>query len=154
MSFDNVPKPAQLNLNTNNYALFQVAQQTAAQLSRADKISAVAKTESALHTDTNLDRSLEGNEQAGQDHAQGDHLTREEREHIIHLARLRGLIHFTLGEEKPYRLQLNPATGMVELVEVLNDETGDVVISLTPEELVSLARQTQRFSGLLEDTSG
>ncbi len=80
-----------------------------------------------------------------------EHLSQEEYEEVMLFARMRGILNLSLSENELYQFHINPETGMVDLIAESN---GKVVMTLTPDELMSLTDKIHRYAGMLADRSG
>lgn len=87
----------------------------------------------------------------GPEEPREDFLSEEEREEILRFAKLRGLMNFAFKEGRRYHFQLNPDSGLVDLIEL---DTGELQISLRPEELMALSDKIHRYAGLMTDQAG
>lgn len=79
------------------------------------------------------------------------HLTPEEYEEIMLFARMRGVMNLAFEDSELYQFQLNPETGKIDLIAMT---TGEVKMSLTPDELSQLSEKIDRYAGVLTDRSG
>ncbi|MEB3287328.1 MAG: hypothetical protein VKJ04_07480 [Vampirovibrionales bacterium] len=82
---------------------------------------------------------------------QQEHLSEEEYEQLLLFARMRGIMNLAFEQGEHYQFQVNPQTG---LVDVVADSTGQSVLSLTPLELMEMSQRIHRYAGLLTDRSG
>lgn len=80
-----------------------------------------------------------------------DHLSPEEYEEVMLFARMRGILNLALSESELYQFHINPDTGLVELIA---EGTGQIVMTLTPDDLMSLTEKIHRYAGMLADRNG
>jgi hypothetical protein len=148
MGLDGIPRPARITPYTdamNPYVAEHLARQENADaplvksLNREERIRALQK---------------EQHEQGAPDEDDGQEretFSEEEAEQIRIFAKMRGLMNFALDSGKQYSFQISPDTGLIDLVEL---ESGQVVLQLLPDELMSLSQKIQRYAGFLTDRSG
>lgn len=86
-----------------------------------------------------------------EDEGRQEPFSEEELEQIMIFARMRGIMNLALEKGVVYQFQVNPETGLVDLIA---ENTGKAVLSLTPEELMELTQKVQRYAGVLTDRSG
>jgi uncharacterized FlaG/YvyC family protein len=75
----------------------------------------------------------------------------EEEEQILLFAKMRGIMDFSLKTGVRYEFHINAQSGMVDLIDL---ESGQVVLQLQPEELLQLSQKIQRYAGMLTDRNG
>lgn len=75
-------------------------------------------------------------------------LTESEEALLKKFAQLRGLMNFSLETGTVYTLAVNSETGLVDVVEQASQR---VVMSLTPEEVAQLSGRAERYAGRLTD---
>jgi uncharacterized FlaG/YvyC family protein len=148
MSFDGVPKPGQLTPyatgNMNPYAAANAARLSNTEtplikkLSRDEKVKAAQREERERH-------------EADDEDERGEAFSEEEAEQIRIMAKMRGIMNLALESGKRYEFQLNVEAGCVDLIEV---ESGALILQLLPEELMTLSRKIQRYAGMLTDRAG
>ncbi|MBY0450035.1 MAG: hypothetical protein K2X01_05355 [Cyanobacteria bacterium] len=78
-------------------------------------------------------------------------LQQDEREKLLKWAKLRGLFNLTLDDDGVYSFEINPSTGNVDLVEL---RSRTIVLTLSPEEIVTLWQQLDRHGGTFTDQAG
>ena len=146
MGFEGIPRPAQVNPYTdplNPYAAANAARSDQAgkplvkSLTKEEQVKALQR-ESQEHSQTD-------------DEAEGEAFTDEEAEQIRLFAKMRGLMNISLQSGVRYEFHVNSETGLVDLVDV---ESGQVILQLQPEELMQLSQKIQRYAGMLTDRSG
>ncbi len=145
MAFDGIPRPSQLTpadpLNPYLASNAARAEQAGKPLIKApghdEKVKAVHKEQRENHEGENEEREPE-------------FLSEEEEEQLRKFAKVRGLLNFSLEKGVRYQFQINGETGQVDLV----SETGQVVLSLSPVELMQLSEKIQRYAGMLTDRRG
>ncbi len=146
MGFDGIPRPSQITPYTdalNPYIAGNAAraEQAGKPLvkgpQREEQIKSVHKEERQYHEADDEEENEEG-------------FTEEEAEQVRLFARMRGLMNFSLESGTRYEFRMNPETGLMDLVEA---DSGQVVLTLTPEELLQLSRKIQRYAGMLTDRS-
>lgn len=81
----------------------------------------------------------------------GETFSEEEAQEILLFAKMRGLMNVSMESGRRYEFRINPQTGMVEMIEL---ESGELVLQLTPVELAKLSEKLQRYAGMLTDRSG
>lgn len=147
MSFDGIQKPAQLTPYTGAMNPYTAANAAKAdnlgaplikRLDQDEKIKAAQREEREYH-------------QADDEEKQGETFSEEEAEQIRLMAKMRGVMNVALESGKHYEFQLNSETGLIDLVEM---ETGILVLQLLPDELMTLSRKIQRYAGMLTDRAG
>jgi len=146
MGFDGVPRPAQVNPYTDPLNPYTAA--NAARTDQAGKplIKSLTKEEKI--------KALEEEKRdypQQEDEEQGEAFSEEEAEQIRLFAKMRGLMNVSLESGMRYEFHINPQTGLVDMMEA---ETGKVVLQLQPDELMQLSQQIQRYAGMLTDRSG
>lgn len=147
MTFEGIPRASQLNPyadGMNPYAAAHAAKTDQAGrplvkgLQKEEKIKSVTKEDQQQHDHEEED-------------PQEEPFTEEEAEQVRIFARMRGIMNFSLESGARYEFAINPDTGLVDLTAAT---TGQVVLTLTPEELVQLSRKIHRYAGVLTDHSG
>ncbi|MGE0200303.1 MAG: hypothetical protein AB7P76_04970 [Candidatus Melainabacteria bacterium] len=78
-------------------------------------------------------------------------LTDQELEEVLRFARLRGILSLSFETGALYEFQLNPERGTVDLVK---QDSGQVVLSFAPSELHELMQKLDRYAGFLSDRAG
>ena len=146
MTFDGVPRPSQLNPYTDALGPYSGAY-AARDLAKVPKVKAVDKKVAIDPLKEKLNQEYDDDDEEG---AQ-EFLSDEEKEQIQIFAKLRGLMNFALQEGVQYRFEIENETGCVNLVIV---ETGQIVLTLTPEELMHVCEKAQRYSGRIMDEAG
>lgn len=147
-----VPRPVDAMRQGMPAHLLHLAQSGAASELSTERVTEVTRMESSDGAENDL--TSDDKREAPKEDATQQGLDYETRQQVVALARMRGLHQFALSDEGFYRLHLNPDTGMVELIEVLDAAGERVLMVLTPDELKHLAAETHRTAGLLEDTAG
>lgn len=79
-----------------------------------------------------------------------DILSEEEQALLEKFARIRGLMDFTAAGDKAYQLKINTQNGLVDIVDA---DSGELAMSLTPDEFHQLSQKMIRYSGTLTDQS-
>jgi len=147
MSFDGVPRPSQVNPYADPLSPYAAA--SAAQTDKAGKplVKGPDKEEGvkAAHREEKQHRDTEDDEE------RGEAFSEEEAEQIRLMAKMRGLMNFSLEAGVNYEFQMNPETGLIDLIE---SESGALVMQLLPDELMQLSQKIQRFAGVLTDRAG
>jgi hypothetical protein len=146
MGFEGLPRPSQVNPYTDPLNPY-----TAGNLARTDQagkplIQKLSKEEAIKA----LEEERRRYEQADDD-ASGETFSEEEAEEILLFAKMRGLMNVSLQSGKRYEFRMNPQTGMVELTAM---DSGELVLQLTPVELMRLSEKLQRYAGMLTDLNG
>ena len=147
MGFDGIIRPAQVNPNTDS-----LNPNTASNLARADE--AGKPLVQKLTRDEQIKALQRENQQyrdAEDEEGQGETFSEEEAEQILLFAKMRGLMNVSLESGRRYGFHVNPLTGMVDMTDL---ETGELVLQLTPTELMRLSDKIQRYAGMLTDRSG
>jgi len=148
MSFDGIPKPSQLTPyatgSMNPYTAANAARTNntgtplVKKLSQEEKIKAAQREEREYH-------------QADDEEERGEAFSEEEAEQIRIMAKMRGIMNLALESGKRYEFQMNSETGFIDLIEV---ETGILILQMLPEELMTLSQKIQRYGGMLTDRAG
>jgi hypothetical protein len=147
MGFDGAPRPAQFIPQSDGLNPY-----TAANLARQDQSAAPrVKGPTAEDPVRSLPRERQDNAQADGDEGESSAFSEEEAEQIRLLAKMRGILNFSLDSGTRYEFHLNPQTGFIDL-RVLR--TGEVVLQLTPDELMRLSEKIRRYAGMLADRAG
>lgn len=146
MGFEGLPRPSQVNPYTDPLNPY-----TAGNLARTDQagkplIQKLSKEEAIKA----LEEERRRYEQADDD-ASGETFSEEEAEEILLFAKMRGLMNVSLQSGKRYEFRMNSQTGMVELTAM---DSGELVLQLTPVELMRLSEKLQRYAGMLTDLNG
>lgn len=146
MGFEGLPRPSQVNPYTDPLNPY-----TAGNLARADQagkplIQKLSKEEAIKA----LEEERRRYEQSDDDPS-GETFSEEEAEEILLFAKMRGLMNVSLQSGKRYEFRMNPQTGMVELTAM---DSGELVLQLTPIELMRLSKKLQRYAGMLTDLNG
>lgn len=146
MGFEGIPRPAQVNPYTDPLNAYAAA--NAARSDQAGKplVKSLTKEEQVKA----LQRENRDHSQAD-DEEEGEAFTDEEAEQIRLFAKMRGLMNLSLQSGVRYEFHVNSETGLVDLVDV---ESGQVILQLQPEELMQLSQKIQRYAGMLTDRSG
>lgn len=152
MSFDGVPRPTQLNAYSDplsSYLASNEASEEARRKSQIKDIDKLAKSNPSRRKDEEdgFDGDDPGSHKRWIDY---DLMSEEERELFRKFAQVRGLMNFSLESGARYSLQINTQTGMVDLVE---QGTGQIKLSLTPTELHELSQRMERYAGIMTDRS-
>jgi flagellar protein FlaG len=146
MGFDGIPRPAQVNPYTdpmNPYMAANSAKSDRAgkplvkELNKEEQVKALYR-EQPQHHDAD-------------DEQEHEPFSEEEEEQIRLFAKMRGIMDFSLKTGARYEFHINAQSGMVDLIDL---ESGDVVLQLQPEELLQLSQKIQRYAGMLTDRSG
>lgn len=146
MGFDGIFRPSQVNPYTNPlnpYTADNLARAEQAGKPLVQKLTAEEAIQ-ALEEERKQDQEQDEEEQ-------GETFTEEEAEEILLFAKMRGLMNVSMESGKRYEFHINPETGMVEMREL---ESGELVIQLTPIELMRLSDKLQRYAGMLTDRNG
>lgn len=146
MGFEGIPRPAQVNPYTDPLNPYAAANAARSEQVGKPLIKSLTKEEQvkALQRD-NREQSQ------SDDDEEGEAFTEEEAEQIRLFAKMRGLINISLQSGVRYEFHVNPETGLVDLIDM---ESGQVVLQLQPEELMQLSQKIQRYAGMLTDRSG
>lgn len=146
MGFDGILRPSQVNPYTN--PLNPYTADNLARVEQAGKPLIQKPTEEealkALEEERKHDQEKDEDEQ-------GESFSEEEAEEILLFAKMRGLMNVSMESGKRYEFHINPETGMVEMREL---DSGELIIQLTPMELMNLSDKLQRYAGILMDRSG
>jgi uncharacterized FlaG/YvyC family protein len=146
MGFDGIPRPAQVNPYTdpmNPYAAANSAKMERArkplvkELNKEEQVKALYR-EQPHHHDSDEEQEHEP-------------FSEEEEEQILLFAKMRGIMDFSLKTGVRYEFHINAQSGMVDLIDL---ESGQVVLQLQPEELLQLSQKIQRYAGMLTDRNG
>ena len=147
MSFEGIPRPGQLTPYTdgmNPYAAANAARTDQAGKPLVKGLEKEQKIKSVTREDRQQDEAEDPQEQ------EQELFSEDEADQIRIFARLRGIMNFSLESGTHYEFTMNQATGLVELT----SEHGDIVLTITPAEMVELSGKIQRYAGVLTDTSG
>lgn len=147
MSFDGIPRPAQLNPYTGAMNPYLAA--NAAKTDRAGK--PLVKSPHGKERVKGLQRDERQYNEADDDEERGEIFSQEEAEQIQIMAKVRGVMNLALEAGKRYEFRVNAEQGWVDLIEM---DTGTVVLQFTPEELMQLSQKIQRYAGMLTDRAG
>lgn len=153
MVFDNIPRPIQINPALDNLNMQMAGQIFVDRVSSAERVKGVEASEDSKNLENKTGTHQESADQMDAQQDREQFLSREDRQYIIELAKMRGLLNFTLDEDKTYRLKINPHSGLVELIEILHADTGKVLLTLSNEDLQKIAQHTDH-SGLFKDELG
>lgn len=147
MGFDGAPRPARFILQADGISPY-----TAANLARQEQ-SAAPRVKGPTPEDQvrSLPRERQDNAHSDEEEEQGEAFSEEEAEQIRLLAKMRGILNFSLESGVRYEFRLNPKTGFIDL---LVAATGEIVLQLTPEELMRLSEKIRRYAGMLADRAG
>lgn len=148
MSFDGVHRPSQLTPyatgGMNPYS--------------AENAARLSNTETPLIKKTGQEESVKAAQreererhEAEDEDERGEAFSEEEAEQIRIMAKMRGIMNLALESGKRYEFQLNVEGGFIDLIEV---ESGVVILQLLPEELMTLSQKIQRYAGMLTDRAG
>jgi hypothetical protein len=146
--FDGIQKPIQLNPQVDLLSPYLAAYNAAQTIAKCPKVKPVEKKEAIAETRREKERNPSREQDDEEDEA---FLSQEEKEQVLIAAKLRGLLNFTLAEDKAYFFQHNAETGLIELIDA---ETHQRVLTLTPEELGHVLGHTQRRLGIMMDEAG
>lgn len=148
MSFEGIPRPAQVNPYQDPMSAHQAANAARSQHAGRPMIQTPAGDEKikGLHREERERHAFQD-----EDEARGNAFDEEEIEQIMLFARMRGIMNFSLETGARYEFRLNPETGLVDLVSL---ETRQVVLQLLPDELMQLSQNIQRYAGMLTDRTG
>ncbi|MCE3234446.1 MAG: FlaG protein [Vampirovibrio sp.] len=146
MGFEGIPRPAQVNPYTDPLNPYAAANAARSEQAGKPLIKSLTKEEQvkALQRDNREQPQSDDDEE-------GEAFTEEEAEQIRLFAKMRGLINISLQSGVRYEFHVNPETGLVDLIDM---ESGQVVLQLQPEELMQLSQKIQRYAGMLTDRSG
>lgn len=145
MAFDGVPRPSQVQYGSD--ALNPYLAANAAQTERLKKplVKGPDSHDRVQATHKEHEQYHDGDEE------NDEGLSQEEQEQILLFAKMRGLLNFSLQEDVRYEFRVNPLTGLIDLVAT---ESGELKLTLTPDELMQMSRKIQRYAGMLADRSG
>lgn len=148
MAFDGIPRPAQFTppvdalnpyLGANAARAKEAGKPKVQSLGHEEKIKGVLKEQQENHAgDEDAEREQES-------------FNEEEAEQIRLFAKMRGILNFSLEKGVNYQFQINPTTGLIEL---LNMDAGTIALILTHDELMQLSEKIHRYAGILTDRSG
>jgi uncharacterized FlaG/YvyC family protein len=148
MTFDGIPRPGQINPYGDPLNPYQAAYGAA----RENRAAPEVKSPKKAYGPNSANKHRNPLETDGEDeHEPEEFFSEEEREQILIFAKLRGLMNFSMQTGVRYHLHINPETGLVDLIA---GDTGAVVLSLTPQELMGLSDKIHRYAGLLTDQEG
>ncbi|MDX2085542.1 MAG: flagellar protein FlaG [Candidatus Melainabacteria bacterium] len=147
MSMDGLPRSAALGSAFDAHAAAAYQSQAAQAYRRKRPIE---KSASAIPTHEEENRLGQLSDE-DEENAQQEWLNEEERQQVMLFAKIRGLMNISLEEGVAYRFAVAADTGLIEL---LREDSQAVVLTLTPEEMVSLYKRMERYAGLLTDQSG
>jgi uncharacterized FlaG/YvyC family protein len=147
MSFDGLPRPAQINPYgdaMNPYLAANAARSEQAGQPLVKKLDQEEQVKS-------LQREQRDNSGSDDEEEQGETFSEEEAEQILLFAKMRGLMNVALESGVRYEFRVNPHTGLVDLIDMAADA---VVLQLLPEELMQLSEKIHRYAGMLTDRNG
>jgi uncharacterized FlaG/YvyC family protein len=146
MGFDGLFRPAQILPQTDSLNPY-----AAAHLARQDRLS--TPRVKALDKDDGIHSLPEHQEQPSSDQDEEKHsgFSDEEAEEIRLMAKMRGILNFSLDSGTRYEFHINAVSGMVDLIAA---DTGECVLQLTPDEVIRFSEKIQRYAGMLLDRAG
>jgi FlaG protein len=147
MSFEGLPRPFPRTDAMNPYLASNLAH---AERMKTPMIKPLEADEAIKALEREPDNPHD-KEDGDEDHSQGELLTEEELSDLHKMAKLRGIMDFSLETGTRFDFKLNPLTGMVTLV---NCETGEVIMELDAEEVNRFAHKVTRYAGTLTDLNG
>lgn len=145
MSFDGVARPSQLNPYADPLSASLGAHEAAREARRKPRVEKKRDAYEAIAAHKDLARY-----DLDDDEASADTLSDEEREQVLLFAKLRGVMNLSLETGALYRFAYNEQTGQADL---LHDRTGQVVLSLSVEELLQLSQRMARYTGMIANRS-
>ena len=146
MGFDGIFRPAQVNPYSNPMNPY-----LADNLARSEAVGKHLVEKTAKEEALEALEEEQRQQQEADDEEQGETFSEEEAEEILLFAKMRGLMNVSMESGKRYEFHINPETGMVEMIAL---DTGELVLQLTPVELMRLSDKLQRYAGMLADRSG
>lgn len=146
MGFDGLFRPAQILPQTDSLNPY-----AAAHLARHDQAS--APRVKAPDKDDGVHSLPERQEQPASDEDEEGRpeFSAEEEEEIRLMAKMRGIMNFSLESGTRYEFHINAVSGMVDLIAV---GTGECILQLTPEEVIRFSEKIHRYAGMLMDRAG
>jgi uncharacterized FlaG/YvyC family protein len=147
MSFDGIPRPSSLNPYSDPLGAYAAANAARAEREGKPLVQSLDKEEKIK----GLQREQRDQGQADHEDDDGEAFSEEEAEQIRIFAKMRGMMNLALDSAKRYEFRVNELTGLVDLIEM---ETGRLVLQLTPEELMDLSQKIERYAGVLTDHNG
>ncbi|MBX2859999.1 MAG: hypothetical protein KTR14_02100 [Vampirovibrio sp.] len=145
MSFDGVHRPSQLNA-PDPLSPYTGAYRAEAERRGKPQVKSVKKDQSTDEVNPFLPRYNQDEEEANP-----EWLSEEEQEQVLRFAKIRGLLDFSFKHGTRYRFQLNETSGFIELVE---EESQEILMSLTVDELTDLFQRLDRYMGVMTDREG
>ena len=142
MGFDGIPRLFPHSDALNPYRADAAARKASA---GRKKVSEAEKDEEVIPTHHDLPQYDEESEKKQAP------FNEEELEQIMIFARVRGVMNLALETGENYNFQINPETGLVELIE---ERTGNILLTITAEELMGLTGKVHRYAGILTDRAG
>lgn len=146
MSFDGIQRPSQLNPYSDPLNPSIGAYAAAQEAAHAPQVRTVDKKRRLEATKEKFDPLYDEETEE-----EPETLSEEEKEQIQIFAKLRGLLNFSLKEGAQYKFHIDPEAGLVNLVA---EQTGEVVLRLTPEELIQICGKLKRYAGMMADREG
>jgi len=147
MSFEGLPRPLVRNDAMNPYLASSRAQ---ADRMNTPKIRPLEADEAIQALEREPDNPNDRDD-AEKDPREGELLTEEELSDLRKMAKLRGIMDFSLESGTRFDFHLNPQTGLVGLV---NTETGELILELDADEVQRFAHKINRYAGTLTDMNG
>ncbi len=142
MSFDGIPKPSQLHAYADPLSPYIGANQA----NEAARHQPRVKKNREAYDAEKVNKELEQYYDPEDEPQEG--LNEEEREQILVFAKLRGLMNFSLEQGVLYRFQVNESS---ELVDLIDSRNGQVMLTLTGDELLQVSEKIQRYAGIITD---
>jgi len=145
MSFDGI-RPSQMHTSADPLSPYLAAHEARTEEARRPQVKQTTKDESSTAVHKELPQYGEEEEEDEQ-----PVLSEDEAEQILLFAKMRGIMSGALEKGTKFRFQINAETGMVELRDA---GTGNIVLTMTPSDLMQLSGKIQRYAGVLTDRAG
>lgn len=146
MGFDGIFRPSQVNIQSDSMNPYLAANAAKTERMRKPLIKGPDQDEQVKSLQKEEKESSSDDECNDQ-----ETLTEEEAEQLHILAKMRGLLNFSLQNGVRYEFHINSEDGLIDLIEA---ESGKVMLRLLPEEMLRLSEKIQRYAGMLIDRSG
>ena len=146
MGFDGLFRPAQILPQTDSLNPYTAAHLARQEQASTPRIKAPDKDDGIHSLPEHHDQQSSDDDEEAQ-----SSFSEEEAEQIRLLAKMRGILNFSLDNGTHYEFRINQESGMVDLVVA---KTGERVLQLTPEEMMHFSEKIERYAGMLLDRAG
>jgi uncharacterized FlaG/YvyC family protein len=145
MSFEGLQRPLPRTDALSPYTASNLARADNAHMHQIKPLEA----EEALKA---LEREPENpGEQEKEDADHSEILTEDEVHDLRLMAKMRGIMDFSIETGTRFEFHVNPLSGRMEL---MNADTGELILELTAEEVMRFSHKINRYAGVLMDQAG